>query len=515
MLSRLTPLFGAVMAAVTGTSGAKAPRGAQLQPTPPPRTKGKFTAYPSYLSSTSTSSDTSLSMTDRRLASTDITRINRSQGTRAFLRDFAHSSPDISAAMFSYLRVAITNGYTAVARNPDGTFNADGTQLIQQLLVRFDILPALYEGFAGMGSMRSNSESLGKEIFLYGACSLELVLGNDRLPLRLQPISTTGIEFKPKGDVLKPIQKVGGVEISLDIPTFFYTALDMELLSAYASSPIESAIKPALFSEEFQADLARVVKRAIHPRVRVTIDEAAFRKNAPPAASNDEEAMLAYMTQTVADIEEKINNLRPEDAIVHWDSINISMDNNGNISLSKEYETLQALANSKLATGVKAPPAILGHGAGSSNIASTETLLFAKNVAGAIQYKLNEIYSRALTLAARLHGLDVYVRFDYAPIDLRPESELEAFKALKQSRFLEMLSIGMISDEVAALELTGTLPPAGAPKLSGTFFKSKSGASEGGPAEPSNSGSTLNQNLNPDTPTAVKGQNKKADPQKE
>ena len=95
-------------------------------------------------------------------------------------------------------------------------------------------------------------------------------------------------------------------------------------------------------------------------------------------------------------------------------------------------------------------PGGLGHEVGSSNVASTTTLIFMKNAQG-IQLKLNELYSRIFTLALRLHGLDVYAEFAYAPIDLRPESELEAFKSVKQSRVLELLSLGMLAARLQTL----------------------------------------------------------------
>jgi hypothetical protein len=165
-----------------------------------------------------------------------------------------------------------------------------------------------------------------------------------------------------------------------------------------------------------------------------------------------------------------------------------------------------------MATGAKAMPSVLGHGTQSANIASTETMLFTKSVEGVVTLKLNEIYSRTLTLALRLFGLDVYAEFRYDSVDLRPESELEAFKSTKQSRLLEQLSLGLISDDEACIALTGHLPPAGYTKLSGTMFKSAK-ASEPADAT-SNSGSTLNQQQKSDQPDQARGSNKKADPQK-
>ena len=77
---------------------------------------------------------------------------------------------------------------------------------------------------------------------------------------------------------------------------------------------------------------------------------------------------------------------------------------------------------------------VLGHG-GTSNSSSTEAVLYLKH-ASILRVKLNEIYSRALTIAVRILGNDCYVEFTYAPIDLRPEAELEAFRSMEQSRIL-------------------------------------------------------------------------------
>jgi hypothetical protein len=103
-------------------------------------------------------------------------------------------------------------------------------------------------------------------------------------------------------------------------------------------------------------------------------------------------------------------------------------------------------------------------------------------------------------------GEDIYVQFEFARVDIRPDAELEAFKTMKQSRILEQLSIGMISDEEAAIALTGKLPPPGYKPLSGTFFKAgmtDPNAVDTAAAQ-SNTGA-VQQGLTPDTPAAPKG----------
>jgi hypothetical protein len=67
-------------------------------------------------------------------------------------------------------------------------------------------------------------------------------------------------------------------------------------------------------------------------------------------------------------------------------------------------------------------------------------------------------------------GHDVTVTFKYKKPSLRPEIEEESFWAMKQSRILQQLSLGFISDEEASIRLTGDLPSGDFTPLSGTGF---------------------------------------------
>lgn len=487
----------------------------QLAPVDQPKAKAKQQSFPSFLKSANASKTSALPRVDLQLANTNQETFRSVGNTRQVLQRFAVSNPDLSSAVFAYLRTAITKDYIAVANNMDGTFNPEATNLLQQLLTRFDVIGDYKEGFSDITSMRSNSEALGKELLLYGAASLELVLGKDRLPKTIVPVSVTQIEFTPDNGMRKPRQRTAGQIIDLDIATFFYTSLDQDLLEPYADSPLQGAIQPVQFATEFMNDLRRIVQKAIHPRLVITVAEELIKKSLPPEAISDKAELDAYRNRIIADIQSTVNTMNIDDAFVKSDMITSEYMTTGNTSLSTEYEVLKDLINSKIATGAKTMPTILGHGTGTQNISSTETMLFLKNASGAVQEKLNELYSQALTLALRLFGLDVYVTFRYGDIDIRPEAELEAFRAMKQSRILELLSVGLLSDEQASLQLTGSLPPAGFTPLSGTmFYKADASApptatngytnqSTGGGA-----GGAGNQGTNSKQPTGSRGSNK-------
>jgi hypothetical protein len=480
---------------------------AALPPVELPKVPNRQQTVPSTSRRTSsTKGDQKLSETDRRTANVDLLTLRNGTNTKATIRDLSKVSPDLGGARWAYQRLVVTRGFSAFARNLDGTLNADATSLAQQFLNRLNYLTDYTDGFNGMSSVHALAEAWCNEIRINGSCASELVLDKARVPNRVVPISTSQIEFIDDGTgYVYPIQKANGVEINLDTPAFFYEALDQDLLTAYSESPVEAALQPVLADAEFTNDVRRVIKRALHPRLSAKIDLEMLRKNMPLEILNDADKQAEYLSDYVSRIADTVNGLEPDDALVSMNTVEFSYLNNGNVTLNREWETLQAMVNSKLATGAKAPPAVLGHGTGSQNIASTETLLFLRYCEG-IQNKINSMMSRILTLAMRLLGQDVYVEFAFERVDLRPESELEAFRTMYQSRILDQLSLGLITDEEASLKLTGRLPPAGAPKLSGTMFRG--GASQDPAGNPNSNTSASNagpRDSKPQTPTQPKG----------
>jgi hypothetical protein len=465
--------------------------------------KPKQITLPSYLTTAKPDSKTVIPLTERNLSTTDITTYRTGATARKVIRDFVLASPDLSAAVTAYIRTAITNGFKVVAYNPDGTINPEGTKAAQQVITRFDVLSDYTLGYDSCPSILSVSESWVRELRMYGSCAGELVLDKSRLPSFVQPLSTTQIVFYPSTDGRRaiPKQKIGGDEIDLDVPTFFYVSLDQDLQEPYSISPIETAIQPTIFSADFVNDIRRIVKKAIHPRSVYTIDEEQFLKTIPPSVRNNEEEFTAYLEKVISDLETQVNGLQPEEALVLFSSIGVEVVDHGNTNLANEYEVVQGVADAKLATGAGVLPTILGHTDGTSNTASAEVLLFMKQVDG-VRRKLNEMWSKVMTLSVRLLGHDVTVKATFGNIELRPESELESFKSQRQSNVLDLLSIGFMTDEEACIELTGHLPPAGFKPLSGTGFRANTSQTPEGDGfnGASNSGSTMNQKTKSDAP---------------
>lgn len=482
----------------------------QLAPVEPPKVKPKQQSYPGYATGVQPG-ESRLRREDLGLANVDILSFRTETDSRKLLSRLIRSNPDLSGAASAYLRVGLTQDYKCWARNMDGTMNREATKLAHELIRRWDLVPNYNEdGFSQTQSIRSVAESLGLELITNGAMCGELVLDKARLPAKIVGIPVLNIRFYPDDKGSRPVQVVGGEEIDLDYPTIFYTALDQSLTTAYATSPLESSIQPVLADTEYLNDLRRVMKRAMLPRLQAIIDSEKVQKMVPPEAQNDPEALQAFQQRLKAEAEQIINGLSPEDALVAFDMIEFSYVAGGTGDVPDVVKVLQDLLNAKMSTGSKTFPSVLGHGTGSQNAASSETLLFMKTADGTIRRKLNEMFSKMLTLAVRLFGEDVAVTFAYDPIDLRPESELEAFFAMRQSRVLEQLSYGFIEDDDAAIQLTGKLTPEGFTPLSGTLFYNAKPGTGDNPYSGSNDGSksgggAMNQSLKPSSPTKAGG----------
>jgi hypothetical protein len=449
--------------------------GSKLPPVEDPKVKPKQISLPGYLTSTRVDTGTALNKVDVQAANLDPVQSYRNLRTTAeVIRALCRVNPDASAALSAYLRVGIPERWIVLARDPDGTVNDDATRLAWEILQRMDKLPGYASGFSQVDSLRSVSEALAKEAIIEGAMPMELVLDKGRLPYKFQPVAAKGIKFYPdtKGGTqgLKPVQEVGGEEIDLDIATFFMVWIDPSLTDAYPQSPFESVVQAVLTSAQFMMDLRRVMQRHVYPRYNVTINEEILRKNTPQEILLDPEKLTEFMNQRLAEVEASIQNLEPQDAILHFDFVTVEFIKNSDMQgAAEQFKALEEILNANLAKGAKVMPAVLGNGAGSQNVASTETMLFVMQANAMIRLKLQELYSRAMTLAVRLFGMDVTVSFEFDPIELRPETELEAFKTMRIERWSKLWGLGLMSDMEFCMRVNYMPTPAGFSSQAGTL----------------------------------------------
>lgn len=432
----------------------------------------------------------------------ETTKLVRSRGdANEMLRALAADDGMFSSAVYSIVQVA-NSGYKLIAFDADtGSVSEEGTQFAYQLIQRMDTLYDYTKGYNDKTPIPALIETLLREAALGGGVAQELVLDESLTPSRLVPFAYSSIKWKSDGRGGRfPSQKgSGGRDVDLNIPTVFVAESHKEADKSYAYSMFRSGLRQSLMYQEFLEDTRRGVRKTGHSRLVAKLIAEKVAAAAPPEYKNNPEKMQAFFSQAKASVEDALRGIEPEDAVVAFDSVEFSVEDIG--GSKSDYAPLLKVLGNVSGSALKTPSSISGlRSDGSQSLSNAETLTYLK-VAKSLCNPVEQVMSRALTLAVRLMGANVTVKFVMKGIDLRPETELEAFKSSRQNRVFNLLSLGMISDTYAMFELD--LPPnPDSKKLSGTGFYESSKSS----AEPSpDRKDAMGKDLNPGTPTKSGG----------
>ena len=430
------------------------------------------------------------------------------QNITQLLRHMARLEGPFATAVHNMVEVA-NNGHTIAAYDAvNHQFSLEGTLLAQTILESFGTLYDYSAGYTNRKSIESLKGSALREVILTGAISGEMVLNKARLPDFIQLVGFETLLFKSDGKGGgTPFQRAGQKDIDLNIPTFWISYLSPDPNTIYARSMMEAAIKTIIYFEEFMEDIRRSVRVSGHNRTTLTLDSEKVKALAPQETQQDPVLLQEFFATVRTAVEQMVADIDPEQAYVMYDTVKADVLQAGT-GTKQNYAPLLELIAGQYATSMKTPPSALGLRleGGSQALGNVETLIFLKS-AKAIQTPVEEFMSRALTLSARLYGSNVYVKFEFDALDLRPEIETEAYQTMRQTRILEQLSLGFISDDEAAIKL-GTGPRApGAPPLSGTMFmESKGGLADNPPVFPGDT--AMGRTLKPDTPSKSGGKGK-------
>lgn len=439
----------------------------------------------------------------------DINAVRQIRGTTAQLRLLAETDGVTSTSMVSMVRIAMS-GY-ALKAYATGTqqFSQPGLLAAENVISSWDTLFDYTQGYADKRALDALLEQGLFEVVQTGGLGAELVLNKNRIPDRLALFPYDTIIWKGNGkDGRYPSQRAQNpapgepAEVDLNQANIWVAEAMKRVDKVYNVSFLGSGLRRLYQYEDYIQDMWRVVKRAGGPRLLIKLDYEKVVASATQDIQDDSEKLAVYLTKVRTDIETQITALAPEDALVFYDLSEVdSVTTEGE---KKDYRDLLDALSGLVASGMKSNPSILGlRIGGSQNVASTESMLFAK-IARILQGPVEQVMSRALTLAIRLYGIDAYVKFEFKPIDLRPEQELEPYKTMHDNRVYERLSYGFIDDEEAAVELGTGSRPAGMPKLAGTFFYTPKAVQI-----PSSKDDNLGRQIAGDTPGAAGGADQK------
>ncbi len=427
-------------------------------------------------------------------------RLVRSRGdASAILRTLASQEGMMSTAVYAVTQIA-NAGYTVIGYDNDtGQPSVEATYIAQRVLAMLDVFHDYTTGFNSKPSIAAVVETQLREVALTGGCAQELVLDKYRLPESITPVAYDSLTKKANGKGgYYPQQKVSsGNPVDLNIANFFVAESNKEANSAYAFSMFRAGLASSFMLQEFIEDTRRGVRKTGHSRLVAKIIAEQVMAAAPAEVQADPKKLAKWLAGVKKEVEVSLQSIEPEDAVVSFDSVEFSVEDVG--GSKSDYAPLLKLLANITGSSMKTPSSISGLRAdGSQSLSNAETLTYLK-IAKSLCTPIEEVMSRTLTLAVRLMGCEGYVKWKMNEIDLRPDSELEAYKTAKQNRILEQLSLGLISDVTAYVQLS--LPVHMSIKqLSGTgFYETKNSTPEPDRKD------AMGKDLNPGTPTSAGG----------
>lgn len=391
---------------------------------------------------------------------------------RSLLELMFRSDPDVTAAVNAYLTVANTEPMFFV-RDVNGVFSRDAYKTLNQILLLLGHQTDNSKGWERKRSLERVCEDFRYLLLLRGGIATELVYDKALAPSEIRNIDVATVKYYERvSNKFEPVQVPVGQsqEIPLSIPTFFAANFRTSPLSVYPTPPFVSAINTIAARQQVINDLYRIMNVTGFPRMDVTVLEAVLRNAAPASLNNSPTELNAWIEARIGEVRTSFAGIRPDQSLIHTDSVKVEMLNERAAASGINIEPVINVLNGQNQAGLKTVSTILGRGESGVNTASVESRVFALN-ADALNGPVAEVLSGVLSLALQIAGHPVFVKVKFRPSELRPTTELEPHLVMRQSRLLDALSLGTITDEEFHIEMYGRLPPEGAPVLMGTGFR--------------------------------------------
>lgn len=401
----------------------------------------------------------------------DIFSSRSANDSRELLKQLFKYDPDVSAALNGYLTMANTRAII-LARDLEGNIDRDATKSLMGAISKITRQTDYTNGFQLKRALNAVCEDLRYMCLLRGAIGAELVFDKQALPENVRIIDMAQVEWlETKPGEYKPQQAPEGSndKISLDIPTFFVSFYRKDPTSIYGESSFVSAINTIAARQQVINDLYRIMQITGFPRLSLKIVEETLLKAAPANIKTDQAKLREWMTGRFNEISSAFTTLRPDQPMIHFDSVEPGMLNEKMPGAAVDIDSVIETLNAQNQAGLKTMATMIGRGTQGVNTGSVEARIAAMN-ADELNEPVAEILEKMLSFILHMGGFQGFAEVYFEKAELRPELELEPQKTMRQSRLLQDLSHGNITDDEYHLWMYGRLRPDSAPELSGTGF---------------------------------------------
>lgn len=430
-----------------------------------------------------------------QFAANAIENVSKRTDINEIIRVLTREDGLFGGASNSMVALSVGAGFRLAGYDATGAMSSEVMAMGYSIMDSFSQLHDYSKGYNDKPGMQSLLTTLQMDVIGTGGCGTELVLDPAFGPERLVPVGYSTIEWEADGKGGRyPTQDSG--KVVLNIPTVFIGEHNRNADEAYAVSLLRPGLTHTINFNGFLEDMHRALNRTGHSRLVATIIAEKIKAAADDQTKADPVKMGALYDQVRSEVMDALAGLEPEDSVVTYDSVTYDVkDTGGN---KADYTSMLTTLGNLQGVALKTPASVSGlRAGGGQGLSNAETLIYLQVVQGT-RPPVEEVMSRALTLACRLAGVDGYIAFEFMPINLRPEAELEAYYGTRQKRVLELLSWGVINEAHTCWEL-GIRPQGLNAVLAGTQFYAKNASAAPDPAQGDRT-TSAGAALNPSTP---------------
>ena len=416
---------------------------------------------------------------------TDIFTSRQSDDSRTLMKSLFRHDPDVSAAVFSYLTMSNTDPIILV-RDMEGQIDRDATKQLEQALKMLTVPTDYTLKFQLKKSLSALCEELRYMALLRGGIGVELVLDKKLAPSELRMVDLQSVQwYEKKSGQYKPRQQVSGVQdgIDLDIPTFFVSFFRKAPTDIYSYSPFVAAINTIAARQQVINDLYRIMQKTGYPRMDISVVEEVLMKNVPPDIAVDKNKTRQWANERLSEVRTAFENIRADQAIVHWDAVEPKILNDKNPGVGVNIEKVIETLNAQNQAALKTMSTVIGRGASGVNTGSVEARIAAMN-SDELNEPVAELLTNICSFIMHQQGYQGFAEVRFKKAELRPDLELEPQLMLRGQRLRQDLSDGLITDDEYHLMMYSRLRPDSVEEMSGTNFMNMAAASATAAFEP-------------------------------
>ncbi len=374
--------------------------------------------------------------------------------SRRLFKLFAANDSSFSASLYTHLRMMVDK-YTLTAYKTNKTIYKEGQEYLSSLVEKLDYEDNWAEGFSQASTLLDQIGRIGRNILTSDNASsaIFLEINSDTYELeRIYPIdcdrvffdTTDGTGFNAKKTPPKPYIYQNGQKVSLNIVNFLWQPLDPDAEELVGNNPLRPALRNTFTKIEFLENLRKVLKNQAWPKIKVVLDGEAAVNQAPMEVRNDAKKLIEFLNSYISDVKDQLTNIEADQNLVVWDSVKEMsfLESKNNF----DPRPIAELLDSEAISSLKAPPSTVGKGGSTKTgegLASAELVIFRRTIK-ALRRNIENVLSRAFTLALRLKGLQGYAKYRLKEFSLRPPEESSQFNQILQQNIIDAWNTGSI-----------------------------------------------------------------------